>query len=74
MSSKRDSPASSTTFAPSPTFNEKGDKASIQSHPVHVERSDIVDWEYEDEANPRNWKNNKRWTVTVIVSLFTFIR
>ncbi|KAJ7715688.1 MFS general substrate transporter [Mycena metata] len=34
----------------------------------------IVSWDGpEDRENPRNWSNHRRWTVTVVVSFFTFI-
>lgn len=34
----------------------------------------IVSWDGPDDAeNPRNWSTRRRWTVTVVVSLFTFI-
>ncbi|KAJ6590506.1 MFS general substrate transporter [Mycena vulgaris] len=34
----------------------------------------VVSWDGpDDRENPRNWSNRTRWTVTVVVSLFTFI-
>ncbi|KAJ7858270.1 MFS general substrate transporter [Mycena olivaceomarginata] len=34
----------------------------------------IVSWDGpEDRENPRNWSNHRRWTVTVVVSFFTFM-
>ncbi|KAJ7662927.1 MFS general substrate transporter [Mycena rosella] len=42
--------------------------------PVNEDASNIVSWDGpEDGENPRNWSNRRRWTVTVVVSLFTFI-
>ncbi|TDL22205.1 MFS general substrate transporter [Rickenella mellea] len=36
--------------------------------------NNIVTWDGpNDPENPRNWRNSKRWVVTVVVSLFTFI-
>ncbi|KAJ7776238.1 MFS general substrate transporter [Mycena metata] len=46
---------------------------------IHVKHPDtakqrIVSWDGpEDRENPRNWSNHRRWTVTVVVSFFTFI-
>jgi hypothetical protein len=35
----------------------------------------IVEWDGpEDPENPRNWNKRQRWIVTLVVSLFTFIR
>lgn len=35
----------------------------------------LVQWNGpKDPDNPRNWSKKKRWTVTLVVSLFTFIR
>ncbi|KIK67855.1 hypothetical protein GYMLUDRAFT_155353 [Collybiopsis luxurians FD-317 M1] len=39
-----------------------------------LEEPIIVQWEGpQDPNNPRNWSKKKRWTVTLVVSLFTFI-
>ncbi|KAJ7847612.1 MFS general substrate transporter [Mycena olivaceomarginata] len=43
---------------------------------IHVNDPEqvIVSWDGpEDPENPRNWSNHRRWTVTVVVSFFTFI-
>lgn len=35
----------------------------------------FVDWDgTNDPQDPRNWSFRRRWTVTVVVSLFTFMR
>lgn len=35
----------------------------------------IITWDGpNDPGNPRNWSTRRRWTITVVVSLFTFIR
>lgn len=35
----------------------------------------VINWDGpNDPDNPRNWKNGRRWVVTLVVSLFTFIR
>lgn len=39
------------------------------------DKEDIVGWEGRDDPeNPRNWSKKRRWIVTLVVSLFTFIR
>lgn len=39
------------------------------------ESTDVVDWDGpSDTGNPRNWTKRRRWVVTLVVSLFTFIR
>ena len=36
---------------------------------------EVVGWDGpDDSANPRNWTKRRRWVVTLVVSLFTFIR
>ncbi|KAJ7679300.1 MFS general substrate transporter [Mycena polygramma] len=41
---------------------------------IDQDASNIVSWDGPgDRENPRNWSNRRRWTVTVVVSLFTFI-
>ncbi|KAJ7887076.1 MFS general substrate transporter [Mycena olivaceomarginata] len=41
---------------------------------LHFSQQVIVSWDGpEDPENPRNWSNHRRWTVTVVVSFFTFI-
>ncbi|KAF9460954.1 MFS general substrate transporter [Collybia nuda] len=46
------------------------DKESNQIHEV----KSIIGWEGPDDPeNPRNWTKSRRWVVTLVVSLFTFI-
>ena len=49
---------------------------SSQYHRKPVKDVDIVvDWNGSDDPdNPRNWTKNRRWIITLVVSLFTFIR
>ncbi|KAJ7323828.1 MFS general substrate transporter [Mycena albidolilacea] len=43
-------------------------------HPDASETQLIVSWDGpEDHKNPRNWPNRRRWTVTIVVSFFTFM-
>ncbi len=61
------------TSAPQPL--ETGD--SGQHAPKCDEKADpfLVTWVGPDDPdNPRNWSNRRRWVVTLVVSLFTFIR
>uniref|UniRef100_A0A0W0G5L8 Putative MFS polyamine transporter n=1 Tax=Moniliophthora roreri TaxID=221103 RepID=A0A0W0G5L8_MONRR len=38
------------------------------------EQVTIVDWDGPDDpANPKNWKNSRKWAATLIVACFTFI-
>ncbi|KAG5724432.1 hypothetical protein E4T56_gene15885 [Termitomyces sp. T112] len=38
------------------------------------ESTDVVGWDGPDDSgNPRNWTKRRRWVVTLVVSLFTFI-
>jgi hypothetical protein len=45
-------------------------------HPNYAQDTDtIVNWDGpEDPENPRNWAKKQRWILTLVVSLFTFIR
>jgi len=47
-----------------------------QHHSEYTHDADIVvDWDGpDDHENPRNWTKKRRWVVTLVVSLFTFIR
>lgn len=50
---------------------------SSQPTQDHNEKAEafIVTWDGpNDPDNPRNWSNRRRWTVTLVVSFFTFIR
>ncbi|KAJ7920163.1 MFS general substrate transporter [Mycena leptocephala] len=48
--------------------------ATIHANDPDTEKQVIVSWDGpKDRDNPRNWSNHRRWTVTVVVSLFTFI-
>lgn len=74
------SPSSSTTFHEPVSVEvrkkEETDKATdkrIEAHEA-TEAATAITWTVGDPENPRNWPNGKRWTVTAIVSLFTFIR
>lgn len=47
------------------------DKVSNHSHETEI----FIGWDGPDDPkNPRNWTNSRRWVVTLVVSLFTFIR
>jgi hypothetical protein len=35
--------------------------------------TNLVAWELNDPANPKNWSSSRKWAVTIIVSMFTFI-
>ncbi|GLB33199.1 putative MFS polyamine transporter [Lyophyllum shimeji] len=54
---------------PTPTIQ------SPAKEPDYTRSSDyIVGWDGPDDpANPRNWTKRRRWIVTLVVSLFTFI-
>ena len=60
---------------------EKGSESSRQK-PEDFDSSEslqdndiVVDWDGpKDPQNPRNWSKKQRWIVTLVVSLFTFIR
>ncbi|THU96909.1 MFS general substrate transporter [Dendrothele bispora CBS 962.96] len=57
-----DGPSSSSSPSPSPTPKTES------------EGETIVQWDGpNDPENPRNWSKKKRWVVTLVVSLFTFI-
>ncbi|KAJ7452836.1 MFS general substrate transporter [Mycena latifolia] len=44
------------------------------THPDASKPQVTVAWDGPDDLeNPRNWSNRRRWTVTVVVSFFTFI-
>ncbi|KAJ7595902.1 MFS general substrate transporter [Mycena floridula] len=46
---------------------------TIPLNPSHDSKL-LVSWDGpDDRQNPRNWSNRRRWTVTVVVSFFTFI-
>ncbi|KAJ7115598.1 MFS general substrate transporter [Mycena crocata] len=48
--------------------------SSTTTIPAAHSDAHVVSWDGpEDCDNPRNWSNRRRWTVTVVVSLFTFI-
>ncbi len=62
---------------------ESGSDSSLTTSPSvdetyqHSENASTkeLDWDGpNDPGNPRNWSNRRRWTVTLVVSLFTFIR
>ncbi|KAG7441627.1 MFS general substrate transporter [Guyanagaster necrorhizus] len=58
-------PSSSLTILPSvdATYQHLGNA-----------RTKELGWDgLNDPSNPRNWSNRRRWTVTLVVSLFTFI-
>jgi hypothetical protein len=49
-------------------------RSPIEKH-SELKSSKLIDWDGPDDpTNPRNWAPAKKWTVTVIVSLFAFIR
>ncbi|KAF5363756.1 hypothetical protein D9756_001106 [Leucocoprinus leucothites] len=49
-------------------------ESSTSPPPSEKSESFLVTWDGPDDPdNPRNWTNRRRWTVTLVVSLFTFI-
>ncbi|KAJ8082471.1 hypothetical protein PM082_008326 [Marasmius tenuissimus] len=75
--SSQEPPSAKTSFD---TGTEKdGESSRQQSDGYNSEESirdtkSIVDWDGPgDPQNPRNWSKKQRWTVTLVVSLFTFI-
>jgi hypothetical protein len=47
----------------------------LSSASTAVTKPSTLSWDNPDDpGNPRNWANRKRWIVTLVVSLFTFIR
>ncbi|TFK35100.1 MFS general substrate transporter [Crucibulum laeve] len=59
---------SSTARAESPTSTTHGSSKEIE------DSANVITWNGpKDPDNPRNWSNKRRWIVTLVVSLFTFI-
>ncbi|KAJ7191568.1 MFS general substrate transporter [Mycena pura] len=77
--SRPDSIASSYTSPapiepPDTALNTAHTSTTALHHPDTPTHPVIVSWDGpDDRENPRNWSNRRRWTVTVVVSLFTFI-
>ena len=74
-------PAPAATFSIAPKKHVDFDVASRCSTDAgcrseHVRDVDlVVGWEGPDDPdNPRNWTRRRRWILTLVVSLFTFIR
>ncbi|KAL0948956.1 hypothetical protein HGRIS_009061 [Hohenbuehelia grisea] len=66
-SSSSDSAPSSRQFASTSTLQGSADAQPSSN-------DNIVTWDGPDDtANPRNWSRKRKWTVTLVVSFFTFM-
>ncbi|KAK7062635.1 hypothetical protein VNI00_000123 [Paramarasmius palmivorus] len=51
-----------------------GSSVTLRGPSPKSQEETVVDWNGAyDPENPRNWTRHRRWTVTLVVSLFTFI-
>ncbi|KAG6914330.1 hypothetical protein DXG01_000978 [Tephrocybe rancida] len=58
--------------------SDRSPSPTVHSHTKHEcddsNSNDVVGWDGpNDPGNPRNWSKRRRWIVTLVVSLFTFI-